>query len=106
MDNIALQGWNTLYYNAYLEMVAKHDQKISAKKEGTKKTASAKQPKPMLAIEKSTKPVPVPKLKATKERISKASTAKPPKLKPTKEKSTKTTPPQKADKGKIEKVRK
>nr|GEV55213.1 retrovirus-related Pol polyprotein from transposon TNT 1-94 [Tanacetum cinerariifolium] len=65
--------------------------------EGTKKTASAKQPKPMPAIEKSTKPTPAPKLKATKERLSKASTAKPPKPKPAKEKSTKTTPPQKSE---------
>nr|GFA95086.1 hypothetical protein [Tanacetum cinerariifolium]GFA95092.1 hypothetical protein [Tanacetum cinerariifolium] len=75
-------------------------------KEGKKKTASAKQPKPMLAIEKSTKPTPAPKPKVTKERLSKACTAKPPKPKPTKEKSTKTTPPQKAGKGKIAKGRK
>nr|GEX54701.1 retrovirus-related Pol polyprotein from transposon TNT 1-94 [Tanacetum cinerariifolium] len=97
---------NAPYYNAYLEMVAKHDQKISAKKEGTKKTASANQPKPMPAIKKSTKPAPAPKPKATKERIFKASTAKPPKPKPAKENSTKTTPPQKANKGKIAKFRK
>nr|GEZ18199.1 monodehydroascorbate reductase [Tanacetum cinerariifolium] len=55
---------------------------------------------------KSTKPAPAPNPKATKERLSKASTAKPPKPKPAKEKSTKTTPPQKADNGKIAKVRK
>nr|GEX03997.1 copia protein [Tanacetum cinerariifolium] len=94
------------YYNAYLEMVAKHDRKMSTEKEGTEKTASAKQPKPMPAIGKSTKPAPVPKLKATKKRLSKASTAKPPKPKPAKGKSTKTTPPLKAGKGKIAKVRK
>ncbi|GKB99281.1 hypothetical protein Tco_0985418 [Tanacetum coccineum] len=29
---------NAPYYNAYLEMVAKHDQKVAAKKEGKKKT--------------------------------------------------------------------
>nr|GEV54537.1 histone deacetylase 14 [Tanacetum cinerariifolium] len=97
---------NAPYYNAYLEMVAKHDRKCLAEKKGTKKTASAKQPKPMLAIEKSTKLAPAPKPKATKERLSKASTAKPPKSKPAKEKSTKTTPPQKAKKGKIAKVQK
>nr|GEU37981.1 retrovirus-related Pol polyprotein from transposon TNT 1-94 [Tanacetum cinerariifolium] len=97
---------NAPYYNAYLKMVAKHDQKISAKKEGTEKTASAKQPKPMLAIVKSTKAAPAPKLKETKERLSKAFTAKPPKPKPAKEKTTKTKPPQKAGKGKIAKVHK
>nr|GEV80325.1 retrovirus-related Pol polyprotein from transposon TNT 1-94 [Tanacetum cinerariifolium] len=97
---------SSLYYNAYPEMVAKHDRKISAEKEGMKKTASAKQLKPMPAIEKSTKPAPAPKPKATKERLSKASTTKPPKLKPAKEKSTKTTPPQKPGKDKITKVHK
>ncbi|GJY06123.1 hypothetical protein Tco_0373177 [Tanacetum coccineum] len=54
---------NAPYYNAYLEMVAKHDQKVAAEKEGKKKTASAKQPKPKPAKEKPFKP----------------STAKPPK---------------------------
>ncbi|GJW74820.1 hypothetical protein Tco_0134190 [Tanacetum coccineum] len=52
------------YYNAYLEMVAKHDRKVASKKEGKKKPASAKQPKPKLAIEKSSKPAPAPKPKA------------------------------------------
>ncbi|GJV65141.1 hypothetical protein Tco_1475969 [Tanacetum coccineum] len=52
---------NESYYNAYLEMVAKHDQKVAAKKEGKKKSASTKQPKPKLAIEKSSKPAPAPK---------------------------------------------
>nr|GEU29845.1 hypothetical protein [Tanacetum cinerariifolium] len=73
---------NAPYYNAYLKMVAKHDQKVSSK------------------------PAPAPKSKETKERPSKASTNKPPKLKPAKEKSTKTTQPQKAGKGKITKLRK
>nr|GEW76759.1 hypothetical protein [Tanacetum cinerariifolium] len=90
---------NAPYYNAYLEIVAKHDRKMSAEKEETKKTASAKQPKPMPAIGRLTKPAPAPKPKATKERIFKAFTAKPPKPKPAKEKSTKTTPPLKAGKG-------
>ncbi|GJR41877.1 retrovirus-related pol polyprotein from transposon TNT 1-94 [Tanacetum coccineum] len=96
---------NTSYYNAYLDMVAKHDQKVAAKKEGKKKSASSKQPKPKPAIEKSSKPAPAPKPKVTKEKSSKASTAKPPKPKPAKEKSTKATPLQKAGKGKVAKVR-
>nr|GEW16705.1 retrovirus-related Pol polyprotein from transposon TNT 1-94 [Tanacetum cinerariifolium] len=92
--------------SSFPKMVAKHDQKMSAEKEGTKKTASSKQPKPMPAIGRSTKPAPAPKPKATKERLSKASTTKPPKPKPAKETSTKTTPPLKAGNGKIAKVRK
>ncbi|GJV41060.1 hypothetical protein Tco_1419500, partial [Tanacetum coccineum] len=70
---------NTPYYNAYLEMVAKHDQKVAAEKEGKNKSASTKQPKPKPAIKKSSKPALVPKLKAT--------------------------PLQKAGKGKVAKVR-
>nr|GEX18686.1 reverse transcriptase domain-containing protein [Tanacetum cinerariifolium] len=97
---------NAPYYNAYLEMVAKHDQKVAAKKEGKKKTASAKQSNSKPAVEKLSKPAPAPKPKPTKERPFKASTAKPPKLKPEKEKSTKTTLPEQAGKGKIVKVRK
>ncbi|GKE00174.1 hypothetical protein Tco_1388157, partial [Tanacetum coccineum] len=95
---------NAPYYNAYLEMVAKHDQKVAAEKEGKKKSASTKQPKPKPAIGKSSKPAPAPKPKVTKEKPSKASTAKPPKPKPAKEKSTKVTPLQKAGKGKVKKV--
>ncbi|GJS81089.1 retrovirus-related pol polyprotein from transposon TNT 1-94 [Tanacetum coccineum] len=56
----------------------KHDQKVATKKEGRKKTASAKQPKPKPAIEKPN---------------------------PAKETSTKTTLLQKAGKGKVAKVR-
>ncbi|GJZ62439.1 hypothetical protein Tco_0618576, partial [Tanacetum coccineum] len=96
---------NASYYNAYLEMVAKHDQKVAAEKKGKKKSASTKQPKPKPAIEKSSKPTPAPKPKVTKEKPSKASTAKLPKPKPAKEKSTKATPLQKASKGKVAKVR-
>ncbi|GJT09896.1 hypothetical protein Tco_0856938 [Tanacetum coccineum] len=55
------------YYNAYLEMVAKHDQKVAAKKEGKKNYASTKQPKPKPTIEKSSKPAPAPKLKLVDE---------------------------------------
>ncbi|GJZ44085.1 hypothetical protein Tco_0591340 [Tanacetum coccineum] len=96
---------NAPYYNAYLEMVAKHDQKVTTEKEGKKKTASAKQPKSKPATEKSSKPAPTTKPKVTKEKPSKPSTAKPPKPKPAKEKSTKATPLQKAGKGKVAKVR-
>ncbi|GJS61991.1 hypothetical protein Tco_0656775 [Tanacetum coccineum] len=95
---------NAPYYNAYLEMVAKHDQKVTTEKEGKKKTASAKQPKSKPATEKSSKPAPTTKPKVTKEKPSKPSTAKPPKPKPSKEKSTKATPLQKAGKGKVAKV--
>ncbi|GJS38433.1 hypothetical protein Tco_0563476 [Tanacetum coccineum] len=76
---------NASYYNAYLEMVAKNDQKVAAEKEGKKKSASSKQLKPKPAIEKLSKPAPAPKPKVTKEKSSKASTAKPPKPKPAKE---------------------
>ncbi|GJY07635.1 hypothetical protein Tco_0374689 [Tanacetum coccineum] len=95
---------NAPYYNAYLEMVAKHDQKVAAEMEGKKKSASTKQPKPKPAIEKSSKLAPAPNPKATKEKPSKASTAKPPKPKPAKEKSTHATPLQKTSKGKVTKV--
>ncbi|GJX06575.1 hypothetical protein Tco_0194507 [Tanacetum coccineum] len=93
---------NAPYYNAYLEMVAKHDQKVTAEKEGKKKSASTKQPKPKPTIEKSSKLAPAPKV--TKEKPSEASTAKPPKPKTAKEKSTKATPLQKVGKGKVAKV--
>ncbi|GJY92592.1 hypothetical protein Tco_0508374 [Tanacetum coccineum] len=83
---------NAPCYYAYLKMVAKHDQKVTAEKEGKKKSASTKQPKPKLAIKKSSKPAPAPKLKVTREKPSKAFTAKPPKPKPAKEKSRKATP--------------
>ncbi|GKA42302.1 hypothetical protein Tco_0734962 [Tanacetum coccineum] len=95
---------NASYYNAYLEMVAKHDQKVAAEKEGKKKSAGNKQPKPKPTIEKSSKPAHAPKPKVTKEKLFKASTAKSPKPKPAKEKSTKATPLQKAGKGKVAKV--
>ncbi|GKE24454.1 hypothetical protein Tco_1435966 [Tanacetum coccineum] len=54
---------NAPYYNAYLEMVAKHDQKIATKKGGKKKPATGKQLKPKPVKEKSSKPAPAPKLK-------------------------------------------
>nr|GEV55306.1 retrovirus-related Pol polyprotein from transposon TNT 1-94 [Tanacetum cinerariifolium] len=67
---------NAPYYNAYLEMVTKHEQKIAAEKGGTKKPATAKQPKPRPAKEKSSKPTPAPKPKVTKEKPSKPSHTK------------------------------
>nr|GEZ60213.1 hypothetical protein [Tanacetum cinerariifolium] len=96
---------NAPYYNSYLEMVAKHDRKVAAEKEGKKKTVSAKQTKSKPAVEKSSKPPPASKPKANREKLSKASTTKPPKPKSTKEKSTKTILPEQANKGKILKVR-
>ncbi|GJS63980.1 retrovirus-related pol polyprotein from transposon TNT 1-94 [Tanacetum coccineum] len=58
---------NAPYYNAYLEMVAKHDQKVASKKEGKKISASTKQPKPKPAIEKTSKPAPTLKPKLVDE---------------------------------------
>nr|GEZ18948.1 histone deacetylase 14 [Tanacetum cinerariifolium] len=49
---------NVPYYNAYLEMVEKHDRKIAAKKEGKKKPTTAKQLKSKHVKEKSSKPAP------------------------------------------------
>ncbi|GJT35146.1 hypothetical protein Tco_0925565 [Tanacetum coccineum] len=95
---------NAPYYNAYLEMVAKHDRKIIAEKAKKKKPTTAKQPKSKSATEKSSKPAPASKPKPAKEKLSKTSTGKPPKPKPIKEKSTKATPLQKANKGKVAKV--
>ncbi|GKE99794.1 putative reverse transcriptase domain-containing protein [Tanacetum coccineum] len=80
-------------------MVAKHDQKVAAKKELKKKTTSTKQPKSKSATEKSSKPAPAAKPKAAKEKPSKPSTAKPPKLK-----LAKPTLLQKTGKGKVTKV--
>nr|GEU86683.1 retrovirus-related Pol polyprotein from transposon TNT 1-94 [Tanacetum cinerariifolium] len=45
---------NASYYSAYLEMVAKHNRKITAEMEGKKKPTTAKQPKRKTANEKST----------------------------------------------------
>ncbi|GJV76369.1 hypothetical protein Tco_1507953 [Tanacetum coccineum] len=67
---------NSPYYDAYLEIVAKHDQKITAEHGGKKKPVTAKQPKPKPAKEKSSKPAPAPKPKVTKEKPSKPSPAK------------------------------
>nr|GEZ45133.1 hypothetical protein [Tanacetum cinerariifolium] len=71
---------NASYYSAYLEMVAKHNRRIAAEKEGKKKPTTAKQPKPKPANEKSSKPTPIPKPKATKEKPTKPSPAMPSKM--------------------------
>ncbi|GJT32853.1 hypothetical protein Tco_0923272 [Tanacetum coccineum] len=60
---------NAPYYNAYLEMVAKHDQIIAAKNEGKKKPATTKQLKPKSVKEKSIKPAPAPKPKSSLQLI-------------------------------------
>ncbi|GKA28900.1 hypothetical protein Tco_0715145 [Tanacetum coccineum] len=58
---------NAPYYNAYLEMVAKHDRKIVAKMGEKKKPTTAKQPKPKPAKEKSSKLDSAPKPKMSLE---------------------------------------
>ncbi|GKB69774.1 hypothetical protein Tco_0931186 [Tanacetum coccineum] len=80
---------NVPYYNAYLEMVAKHDRKITIEQGGKKKPVTAKQPKPKPTKEKPSKLAPTSKPKVSKEKPLKPSTDKPPKPKPVKEKSTK-----------------
>ncbi|GJU63049.1 hypothetical protein Tco_1244884 [Tanacetum coccineum] len=65
---------NASYYNAYLEMVPKHYQKVVAEKEGKKKSASTKQPKPKPAKEKSTKATPLQK--ADKGKVAKVRNVK------------------------------
>nr|GEX85445.1 histone deacetylase 14 [Tanacetum cinerariifolium] len=71
---------NASYYNAYLEMVSKHDQKVAADKGGKKKPATAKQLKSKLAKEKSSKPAPAPKPKVTQVKPTKPSPTKHSKL--------------------------
>nr|GEV24057.1 hypothetical protein [Tanacetum cinerariifolium] len=75
---------NAPYYNAYLEMVAKHERGIAAAKEGGKKKSTPKANKPV-------KPAPA--------KQAKPATVKQPKLKTIKGKTTKPTPLQKASKG-------
>ncbi|GJZ21123.1 hypothetical protein Tco_0558162 [Tanacetum coccineum] len=67
---------NAPYYNAYLEMVAKHDQKIAAEKGGKKKHVTAKQLKPKPVKEKSSKATPAPKPKVTQVKPAKPSPMK------------------------------
>nr|GEV04681.1 hypothetical protein [Tanacetum cinerariifolium] len=67
---------NAPYYNAYMEIVANHDRKIAAKKEGKKKPATAKQLKSKLAKEKSSKLASAPKPKVTHAKPAKLSLTK------------------------------
>ncbi|GKD11609.1 hypothetical protein Tco_1196016 [Tanacetum coccineum] len=64
---------NAPYYNAYLKMVVKNDQKVAAEKGVKKKPATAKLPKPKPAKEKSSKPAPALKPKITRENPAKPS---------------------------------
>nr|GEY03126.1 hypothetical protein [Tanacetum cinerariifolium] len=84
-DNIR----NAPYYNAYLEMVTKHERRIAAVKEGGKKKTTPKVEKPM---------------KPAQAKQAKPETAKQPKKKHVKENSTKPTPLQKAGKDQPEDV--
>ncbi|GJZ93753.1 hypothetical protein Tco_0665956 [Tanacetum coccineum] len=84
-DNIR----NAPYYNAYLEMVAKHDCKIAAAEGGKKKSASKTDQSKKPATSKQPNPV--------SSKQSKPAPAKQPK--PIKEKSTKPTPLQKFGNG-------
>nr|GEX31640.1 retrovirus-related Pol polyprotein from transposon TNT 1-94 [Tanacetum cinerariifolium] len=68
--------FNAPYYNAYLDMLAKHDQKVTAEKGGKKKPAAAKQLKSKSVKEKSSKPAPTPKPKGTQVKPAKPSLAK------------------------------
>ncbi|GJU12875.1 hypothetical protein Tco_1135271 [Tanacetum coccineum] len=85
-------GWlcetNAPYYNAYLEMVAKHDHKITAEEGGKKKSASK--------ADQSKKPATSKKPKPVSSKQSKPAPAKQPK--PVKEKSTKPLFKEKASK--------
>nr|GFB36119.1 histone deacetylase 14 [Tanacetum cinerariifolium] len=87
---------NAPYYNAYLEMVAKHDHNIAAEEGGKKKLASKSDQSKKLATAKQPKPV--------SSNQSKPVPAKQPKH--VKEKSTKPSLVKKAGKGKVRKVRK
>nr|GEW19688.1 hypothetical protein [Tanacetum cinerariifolium] len=49
---------NASYYSAYMKMVAKHNRRIVAEKEGKKNLTTAKQPKSKPFYEKSSKPAP------------------------------------------------
>nr|GEW68085.1 hypothetical protein [Tanacetum cinerariifolium] len=85
-DWLYQQEKNAPYYNAYLEMIAKHERRIAAEKERGKKKMAPKADKPM-------KPAP--------SKQANPATAKQPNPKPVKEKLPKSTPLQKAGKGKV-----
>ncbi|GKA92556.1 hypothetical protein Tco_0814481 [Tanacetum coccineum] len=87
---------NAPYYNAYMEMVAKHDHKIASEEGGKKKSASK--------ADQSKKPATAKQPKPVSSKQPKPAPAKQPK--PIKEKSTKPSPVKKAGKGIVRKVRK
>ncbi|GJZ76699.1 hypothetical protein Tco_0641371 [Tanacetum coccineum] len=68
---------NTPYNNAYLEMVAKQDQKTTAEKKGKKKSATAKQIKPKPVKEKLSKLAHAPKPKDPLQLIDEDEPTKP-----------------------------
>nr|GFA84139.1 hypothetical protein [Tanacetum cinerariifolium] len=65
--SISINIKNAPYYNAYLEMVSKHDQKVVAEKGAKKKPATTKQLKSKPVKEKSSKPAPTSKPKEALE---------------------------------------
>nr|GEW09014.1 hypothetical protein [Tanacetum cinerariifolium] len=64
------------YYIAYMEIVAKHDNKIAAEEEGKKKSASKADKPKKLVYCKQYKPTPAQKPKVSQEKPSKPSPAK------------------------------
>ncbi|GJR56899.1 hypothetical protein Tco_1499061 [Tanacetum coccineum] len=89
---------NAPYYEVYLGMVAKHDRKIAAEKEGKKKSISKADPSKKPATVKQLKPKPV------KEKLSKPALA--PKPKVTHEKPAMDSPAKHSKMGKVQKIRK
>ncbi|GJU62747.1 hypothetical protein Tco_1244582 [Tanacetum coccineum] len=71
-DNIR----NASYYNAYVEMVAKHDRKIAAAEGGKKKSASKADQSKKPTTTKQYKPAPAKKPKVAQEKPSEPSPAK------------------------------
>ncbi|GJS29395.1 hypothetical protein Tco_0490015 [Tanacetum coccineum] len=87
---------NAPYYNAYMEMVAKHDKKITAEKGGKKKSASKADQSKQPITAKQTKPVPSKQSKltpATKPKVTLKNPSKP-------------SPAKHPKRGKVQKVRK
>ncbi|GJW56917.1 retrovirus-related pol polyprotein from transposon TNT 1-94 [Tanacetum coccineum] len=87
---------NAPYYNAYMEMVAKHDKKITAEKRGKKKSASKADQSKKPTTAKQTKPIP--------SKQSKLTPATKPKVTP--KKPSEPSPAKHPKRGKVEKVRK
>ncbi|GJW00638.1 retrovirus-related pol polyprotein from transposon TNT 1-94 [Tanacetum coccineum] len=91
-DNIR----NASYYNAYLEMVAKHDRKIAAAEGGKKKSASK--------ADQSKKPTTAKQSKPVSTKQSKPAPANKPKV--AQEKPLEPSPAKQSKRGKVRKVRK